>query len=930
MKEFEQPETINFSHSVFQQVHNHSAISVIAVNAANIIVYANTQSAKSFGFSNKQFINHPFTGFFTDESAEQYNLRRLSVLHPLENQEFRVSKADGKELCVLISSAVLIDIDKITYTYLFIRDISPLKKKENLLAYLNKATEELALTRDTQGALAKISKLIVPKFANWFAIDILKENKFELLVLAHDNPDKKKWAIDYRKNYPTDLNSNYGIAKVIKTGIPSFVPVITEEIMQAAIADPDQLKALQMIGMQSLITVAMPGKDKIAGVISFISATPGNYYDEADLRFAQSLANHIGLTLENTRLNEDAANEIAHRKKIEERLQITQTQLQAALSSGLVGTWITDMKRNILYPDESLSAMFGIPFYPDGCRPEIFEEALHPADRQKAIRKQVQAAIEGQIFETEYRVLKGESTQWFFARGKIEPGDGNRAELFTGVVIDITARKQAEMALRESEERYSAAFSNASVGILMADLNGRLIKANLAFTAITGYTETDLLNKNFSITHPDDQEKQVALYKQLFNQEIPNFIFEKRYIHKNGYLIWVRNSTSLVMDANKNPVYTFSIIEDITGEKYAKMQLEKSEGRFRLLAETMPQKVFFTDSAGNLEYLNPQWEQFTGMSTKEIERLTLAYFIHPDDLEQNLELWFEATATGKNFIYEHRFLNKDGQYIWHLTRALPLKDENGNIVRWIGTMTDINDQKENEEKKDEFISIASHELKTPLTTIKVFFQLIKKEMTPELRSFNFAGRAARQLGRLERLIEDLLDVSKINAGKMQYNLENFNFREALEEAIESVQETTEQHQIVLEAFDDIPFYGDRYRIEQVVVNLLNNAIKYSPNADKVIVNCQLQNHNLTVSVKDFGIGISDQHKSNLFKRFYRVDNTSSRFQGLGLGLFISSEIIQRHDGTFWVESEPGKGSVFYFLLPLETKKEFKAISVNED
>jgi signal transduction histidine kinase len=277
--------------------------------------------------------------------------------------------------------------------------------------------------------------------------------------------------------------------------------------------------------------------------------------------------------------------------------------------------------------------------------------------------------------------------------------------------------------------------------------------------------------------------------------------------------------------------------------------------------------------------------------------------------------------TGKNFIYEHRFLNKDGQYIWHLTRALPLKDEHGKITRWIGTMTDINDQKENEKKKDEFISIASHELKTPLTTIKVFFQLIKKEATPESRFFNFAGKAARQLSRLERLIDDLLDVSKINAGKMQYYHEDFNFTEVLKEAIEGVRETTSQHQIVLEALDNIPFFGDRYRIEQVIINLLNNAIKYSPKADKVIVNCELKNQGLIVSVKDFGIGISREHINNLFEKFYRVDSTATRFQGLGLGLFISSEIINRHHGSLWVESELGTGSVFYFKLPIERKNE---------
>ena len=233
-------------------------------------------------------------------------------------------------------------------------------------------------------------------------------------------------------------------------------------------------------------------------------------------------------------------------------------------------------------------------------------------------------------------------------------------------------------------------------------------------------------------------------------------------------------------------------------------------------------------------------------------------------------------------------------------------------------ITDINDQRENEKKKDEFISIASHELKTPLTTIKAFFQIAVKEMDPGFKSYNLIDKASRQVNRMERLIGDLLDVSKINAGKMQYDEEDFDFQQVLKDAVDNVQEIFPAHKIVIENTVPAVLHGDRHRIEQVIVNLLINAVKYSPRADKVLIRAELSEGRLVVTIEDFGIGIDETHIGGLFDRFYRVDG-SHNYQGLGLGLFISSEIIKRHGGSISVKSEPGKGSAFTFQLPVASR-----------
>ena len=195
---------------------------------------------------------------------------------------------------------------------------------------------------------------------------------------------------------------------------------------------------------------------------------------------------------------------------------------------------------------------------------------------------------------------------------------------------------------------------------------------------------------------------------------------------------------------------------------------------------------------------------------------------------------------------------------------------------------------------------------------------------------SFFLKSQENIQRLEKLISDLLDVTKINAGKMNYAMQEFSFNEMLKECVETNQLIAQDHELQLNENVKIDYVGDRLRIEQVVNNFLTNAVKYSPSGAKIIINSKIELNNIIVSVKDTGIGIAEQDLSRLFERYYRVDNSSMQFEGLGLGLFISSEILKRHQGTFWIESEVGRGSTFYFRLPLAVNQESKPIVKNFD
>lgn len=222
-----------------------------------------------------------------------------------------------------------------------------------------------------------------------------------------------------------------------------------------------------------------------------------------------------------------------------------------------------------------------------------------------------------------------------------------------------------------------------------------------------------------------------------------------------------------------------------------------------------------------------------------------------------------------------------------------------------------------EAKKDEFFNMVSHEFKTPLTNIKAINQLLEKTTDKTNKTFPFIVNANHSIKRLEKLIEDLLDVTKINSGQIDLNIAAFYFSDALTNSIANVQLISVKHEILLESSVNTIYIGDQFRIEQVLINLLNNAIKYSPNASRVTVNASIKANHVIVCVKDFGIGIAKEDMDQLFQRFYRVSKTAMNYQGVGLGLYIASEIIKKHNGTFNIKSEPGEGSTFCFSLPLD-------------
>jgi two-component system CheB/CheR fusion protein len=334
------------------------------------------------------------------------------------------------------------------------------------------------------------------------------------------------------------------------------------------------------------------------------------------------------------------------------------------------------------------------------------------------------------------------------------------------------------------------------------------------------------------------------------------------------------------------------------------------EKKYQILLEKACDVVTLRDKDGKAIYISPRVESVLGYTPKEYGEMSFNDLIHPDDVTYFVDS-MKAVCASKDTekVVCARFRHKDGEYRWVEGSIFDYLTD-PDIKAIVSHFKDVTERVLLSSQKDEFIGMASHELRTPLTSVKALIQIAQKK-----RDVYFLDKAQAHVRRLEKLITDLLDVSKINSGKLSYNVAEHNFREILEEGIESIRHYASTHQIVVKNSPDAIFEGDRYRIEQVITNFISNAIKYSPGVDKVEIDVEVVQRNIVFSVRDFGIGIAPDNLTKLFERFYRVENNAMKFEGLGLGLFIAAEIIKRHHGSFWIESELGKGSTFFFKLP---------------
>lgn len=351
-----------------------------------------------------------------------------------------------------------------------------------------------------------------------------------------------------------------------------------------------------------------------------------------------------------------------------------------------------------------------------------------------------------------------------------------------------------------------------------------------------------------------------------------------------------------------------------TNERILKNTIVEHE----FLANNVPPVVWTSRPDGSLDFINQRWYEQSGRTVEETLGIAWVDALHPDDKARAGAAWALSLQSGDPYEIEFRTINRNGDYRWNLIRALPLRDEEGRIIKWYGTNTDIEEQKRLERQKDDFLAVVSHELKTPVTSIKAYTQIVENMLRSggNTKHADMMQKMDKQVSRLNSLIGDLLDITKINAGKLTLSHSPFDFNKLAEEVVEYMQPTSFTHKIEMRLHFTGSVTGDRDRVSQVITNLISNAIKYSPDAKRIVVYTENNENEAMLCVQDFGIGINRDKQDRVFEQFYRVSGTKEHiFPGMGLGLFISSEIVKRMEGRIWVNSVEGKGSTFCFAMP---------------
>jgi PAS domain S-box-containing protein len=452
--------------------------------------------------------------------------------------------------------------------------------------------------------------------------------------------------------------------------------------------------------------------------------------------------------------------------------------------------------------------------------------------------------------------------------------------------------------------------------------------------ALIAYTGRDLkyifVNRQYEEWFGIDREQIVGakvediVGKAAFEKALPGIqsVLEGHEQHYEAVMPYKYGGTRVV-NINMIPTYKagevagyFVLIADITEKHKAKELLEHSERKLKTLAESLPLMVWSRDANWNLDFVNQRWIEYSGQTLEQTKENCFS-IIHPDDLSFVTNYISEKRDKGEPYSLEVRYKRaSDGAYLWHLLKTIPLKDCSGKITQWIGTAANIHQQKMNELRKDDFIGIAGHELKTPLTSLKAYAELLNnEELTPTQATY--ISSINKQVLRLEKLVANLLDVTKINAETLTLNKEDVNWKNVLESAVETVKSASPGYVFKLAPVPDIHLIGDKEKLMQILFNILSNAVKYSKDGSEVQIEVTTDHSFLKTFIRDQGVGINQNELECVFTKFYRAQNPMSKTQGLGVGLYIAKNLAKLHYGDITLKSTPGTGSEFCLSLPIQ-------------
>jgi two-component system CheB/CheR fusion protein len=605
--------------------------------------------------------------------------------------------------------------------------------------------------------------------------------------------------------------------------------------------------------------------------------------------------------------------------------------------------WDWNLADNTMWRSANFATIFGYEDIPQTNQISFFFDIIHPEDR-KDVKKSVYEAINSgeSQWTAQYRLLKANGEYaTILDRGSLFTDENGVPYRMVGSMLDVSVHIDTESRLSSTERRFRKIFDSNVIGMLFSNIDtGAIENANHIFLDMLGYTAEEFEQGSISWKNITPEPYLPVSYAAAELLRTEGFCepFEKQYFHKDGHAVDVLVGSAILDDESLIDAVTYVI--DISKQKENEKRREELQGlikkqqdEFYSIFKKAPALISIKRGEGLVyEFVNEAFMQFDG-GTEYIGKQAQTGGSQLQSIElQAYEK--KVMQTGEALVASsYKLTNKDEQTgeakeSWFDIIINPVYSAEGIIdgVSFFGfEVTDLmiaqRATKELMHKKDEFMSIASHELKTPLTTIKGYLQFALRMAEQEKwgQIFGFVDKANKQLRKLTTLVDDLLDVTKIQAGKMTFSFNTFNIREIIDESVDGIRGNLDGQSIIYD-LDDFEVTADKNRIEQVISNFISNGLKYAPDGKELIIKAKKINDTTArISVKDQGIGIPKDKADYIFDRFFRVEESSNMFSGLGLGLYISAEIIQRHDGRIGVDSEVNVGSEFWFEIPLQQK-----------
>jgi PAS domain S-box-containing protein len=624
------------------------------------------------------------------------------------------------------------------------------------------------------------------------------------------------------------------------------------------------------------------------------------------------------------------ARNITQLRDAERLMHENEERFRMAVETTNLGTWEYSPLNFKLYCSPESRKICGLS---EGMEPEfeVLFDHIYAEDKDYFL-EQIKVAInpvgDGKFdMQVRFHRYDNKEMRWVRAQGKVFFNSNLFPERLIGTMLDITEEKTREQELKESVEIFQTMADNVPAMIWMSGtdkFNDYFNKTWLEFTGRTLEQETD--EGWLEGVHPDDVQKCIDTYNASFKEQ-KGFYTEYRLRRSDGEYHWISDNSVPRFSPDGEFLGFISACIDIDDQKRFREKIQESELLFKTISNASPAALWMTNEVEENVFISDTWLKWTGKNFDEVIHRGWVQSVLDEDKELLVTKFRKCFNQRKYFNAEFRFTNADGEIRWGLTEGYPFYDFNGAFSGYAGSVTDITEIKKLEQRKDDFIKMASHELKTPITSINGYVQLLLNIYNEsDERRLHLSKQTvksslttiSKQVAKLTRLVSELLDLSKIESGKLELHNTKFDLADVVEETVQDVRHTTAKHAIIVQNEFEGKIFADKDRIAQVLLNLLTNAIKYSPNSDHVEVLVEGNREFATIRVKDYGIGIDKKDQSKIFERFYRVEGKSEQtFPGFGIGLFIASEIVHRHHGTISVESEKGKGSVFTITLPLE-------------